>query len=545
MLKIIECDKFYETPIVFHSGLNTIIGDDVASNSIGKSNMLMIIDFVFGGADYINRNNDTVKHLGEHTFKFVFEFDNKLYYFSRDTESYNKVNFCDENYEIIETVSVDDYCEFLKDKYDIANDDLSFRGILSLYFRIYGRENLNEKRPLLLYNKQKDDDAIILLVKLFKKYDEIKKFDKLLEEYRKKLKALKDAINKNFLPRLTKTLYKSNEKRIDDLESQLNEIKRSILQNSLNIEALITKDILQLRNQKSDLVSRVGYLQTKLKRTNDNIAHQKANIELELSYFTNYFPDFNINMIEKVDAFHSTLTKILKKELQTTKKELEAAINDLNQQISEYDKKISEKLEVRDAPKYAIDKIVEIASQIKELKTNNGYYAQKEALDKKIGETSSILSELKDKVLAEISSDINQKMNSINQEIYLTERRPPVLTLTDKRYSFQTFGDTGTGTACAGLITYDLSILELTDLPALAHDLPLLKNIEDNAIGNIMKLYSETNKQVFIAIDKVNSFNKNTSELIYKNKVLYLSKDKLLFKKNWKNVLDQELTKNN
>ena len=108
-----------------------------------------------------------------------------------------------------------------------------------------------------------------------------------------------------------------------------------------------------------------------------------------------------------------------------------AAINDLNQQISEYDKKISEKLEVRDAPKYAIDKIVEIASQIKELKTNNGYYAQKEALDKKIGETSSILSELKDKVLAEISSDINKKMNSINQEIYLTERRPPVLTLTD------------------------------------------------------------------------------------------------------------------
>ena len=217
-----------------------------------------------------------------------------------------------------------------------------------------------------------------------------------------------------------------------------------------------------------------------------------------------------------------------------------AAINDLNQQISEYDKKISEKLEVRDAPKYAIDKIVEIASQIKELKTNNGYYAQKEALDKKIGETSSILSELKDKVLAEISSDINKKMNSINQEIYLTERRPPVLTLTDKRYSFQTFGDTGTGTACAGVITYDLSILELTDLPALAHDLPLLKNIEDNAIGNIMKLYSETNKQVFIAIDKVNSFNKNTSELIYKNKILYLSKDKLLFKKNWKNVLDQE-----
>lgn len=49
MLKRIKCDKF-RTPIVeFYDGLNVIAGDSKAANSIGKSTMLMIIDFVFGG----------------------------------------------------------------------------------------------------------------------------------------------------------------------------------------------------------------------------------------------------------------------------------------------------------------------------------------------------------------------------------------------------------------------------------------------------------------------------------------------------------------
>lgn len=43
MLHQIKCDKF-RTPIIsFHKGLNVVAGDSKASNSIGKSTMLMII----------------------------------------------------------------------------------------------------------------------------------------------------------------------------------------------------------------------------------------------------------------------------------------------------------------------------------------------------------------------------------------------------------------------------------------------------------------------------------------------------------------------
>ena len=72
MLKKIICDKFIENEIVFHNGLNVVLGDDIASNSIGKTTLLMIIDFIFGGNDYINKNKDVIENLGHHTFNFIF-----------------------------------------------------------------------------------------------------------------------------------------------------------------------------------------------------------------------------------------------------------------------------------------------------------------------------------------------------------------------------------------------------------------------------------------------------------------------------------------
>ena len=55
MLTQIICDKFLKQPLTFSDGLNCVLGDDCATNSIGKSSFLMIIDFVFGGDDYLNQ----------------------------------------------------------------------------------------------------------------------------------------------------------------------------------------------------------------------------------------------------------------------------------------------------------------------------------------------------------------------------------------------------------------------------------------------------------------------------------------------------------
>ena len=79
MLVEVRCDKFISNgkvrePIRFHAGLNVVLGDDNGSNSIGKSTFLMILDFVFGGTDYIQKCVDVQENVKEHTICFAFDF---------------------------------------------------------------------------------------------------------------------------------------------------------------------------------------------------------------------------------------------------------------------------------------------------------------------------------------------------------------------------------------------------------------------------------------------------------------------------------------
>lgn len=83
MLVEVQCDKFIEKgkkreAIQFHPGLNVVLGDDNGSNSIGKSTFLMILDFVFGGSDYIKKCTDVQENVREHTINFCYCFNKML-----------------------------------------------------------------------------------------------------------------------------------------------------------------------------------------------------------------------------------------------------------------------------------------------------------------------------------------------------------------------------------------------------------------------------------------------------------------------------------
>lgn len=56
---------------------------DTGSNSIGKSTFLMVLDFVFGGENYVMRSTDIQEEISVHTIEFVFEFERyeKAHYF--------------------------------------------------------------------------------------------------------------------------------------------------------------------------------------------------------------------------------------------------------------------------------------------------------------------------------------------------------------------------------------------------------------------------------------------------------------------------------
>ena len=65
---------------------------DHTSNSIGKSTFLMVIDFVFGGSDYLESNADTF--VGEHEIYFTFRFGHTLHRFCRKTIEKDVVYLC-------------------------------------------------------------------------------------------------------------------------------------------------------------------------------------------------------------------------------------------------------------------------------------------------------------------------------------------------------------------------------------------------------------------------------------------------------------------
>ncbi len=57
----------------------------------------------------------------------------------------------------------------------------------------------------------------------------------------------------------------------------------------------------------------------------------------------------------------------------------------------------------------------------------------------------------------------------------------------------------------------------------MVHDSVLLKQIEDTAVEKILELYSNTNKQVFIALDKGSSYTTKSQTFLNESKVLDLS----------------------
>lgn len=414
-------------------------------------------------------------------------------------------------------------------------EDLSFRNIVGRYFRIYGKENLNERKPIQYFEKETAAMSISALLKLFDKHKALKAFEVQIETLKSEKTTLVDAAKKNLIPHVvTKTLFGKNEKKITELTQQLEMIKKDIVTASTDIEALISKEILKLRREKSTLITKKNGLESRLIRTQTNLKNRNINIQTELNQFVHYFPNFNIARVQEVDGFHKTITQILKSELQAAEKDLKTEIAGIEKQIYSIDKEIEEKLSIRNAPKFAIDKVVELVAEIKQLNDENGYYTKKKGIDDSISSAMDDLDILKEKVLDEICNQINVKMYELNKVIYTDGGRPPTLNIHGNKYTFNTYGDTGTGTAFANLITFDLALLDLTCLPAIAHDLPLLKNIENLALENIIELYRKKDKQIFIAIDKLNSYSKTAADIIEKCKVLELSKDKVLFIKNWK-----------
>ena len=156
MLKEIWSERFKnhaspEKAIKLKNGLNVVIGitenGDESGNSLGKSTFLHLIDFIFGGESFLKTKS--FKNAGSHKIYYMFEFAGKEYRFCKTVDKKSEVYRCQRDYsysEVNKYENIEDYKAFLASLYKLDTTELTFRGWISPFFKIFNKSpNFKEK----------------------------------------------------------------------------------------------------------------------------------------------------------------------------------------------------------------------------------------------------------------------------------------------------------------------------------------------------------------------------------------------------------------
>lgn len=512
-------------PIHFKDGLNVVLGKEDGENSIGKSSAMLAIDFVFGGNTY--QSSDGVKHIGHHSIFFAFSFNGKPRYFARSTSEAEKVFECTEKYELTGTVlTIQQYTDWLKASYQIDFPGLSFRKTLGSFFRIYGKDNTDERRPLRGIPGQNMQDSIEVLVKLFDRYKDIEAYQQALDEHKKKLDAFREARRYRFVPDLVggTAQYEENVAQIKNLEQRLETLITEQAEGHPGADIEKCRLKAQLDGNKLRLETEIQSQQRRLKLLDMSLEYGLYPTEADFSSLQEFFPGVNLRKLYEVERYHKKLAQILGDQFAAERKDVEAEITALQEQVQEIQHQLSNMGFVGSMSKDFLDMHAEIKGRIDSLRAQNDAYLTLIELKDAKKRADDMLKRGIEKILTDIEQELNDRMKEFNDSLFAEPRKAPHLKFNEyNSYRFETPDDTGTGSNYKGMVIYDLAVLFTTSLPAIAHDSLILKNISDVAIDGIMKIYEQSKKQIFIAFDKQDAYTPSTQQILRRNRVLKLS----------------------
>ena len=545
MLIEIRCDKFMDSgkvrpPIKFEKGLNTILGASRASNSIGKSTFLMIIDFVFGGKDYVTLNNDVERNIGIHEIKFTFQFWENTYYFSRSTGDHTKVMECNEKYEPVKEITLDTYCNFLSLQYGMQNLGASFRELVSGFFRIYGRYNYDERHPLKAHQNDTMETGIRRMLQLYGKYAPVGDLAALVEEAESKEKTYKNAYKFQYIRGVTRQEdYKKNEARIAELQAKKEELARGSTQDLLDMDSVQAARLSDLKRQLANLRRQKTRLRSQLAAMKADMEIDESSFKRDYSELREFFPDAAIKHIEEIDGFHRKLKSVLNSEYKDSQRKIEDTMELLDVQISVLEQEISEVNATPHLTQALLDSYSGIDREMKNLRDANEYYIKKDELQTTREELQARLDSLIEELTAELQTGINIQLRELNDIVCNGRKTAPSIAISNaKKYVFTTPNDIGTGSQTRGMFLFDLVTAENTLLPAVVQDSMSVKQVEDPVMLRILELYRRSSKQFFVAIDKGESYTDENKipEIIKETTRLKLLPGHELFGRAWNEV---------
>lgn len=536
MLKEIQCSFFSDKRIKFHPGLNIILGDNDAKNSIGKSSALMAIDFIFGGDSLLNDDSGAIKVLGHHQYNFSFEFEDKLYFFSRGTDTSELVYVCDENYSRQSELSIDQYRRKLKEYYKVEHLDSSFRSIVSPFSRIWKKGALDPDHPFSSLSKEPAGTALSRLVDLFGHSSEIAAEKKIIEDQKKRKKLIHGSMDARIIPNINKTKYKANIEIINENNAKLAKLKQGFIGALNAYEELFDQNLRILQQRKNGLLDAKNNLQFKITRLLREISGITPQLTKNIGLVAEFFPTVNTDRLQQVESFHHKIGTIVKKELN---KELSAAQSEskiLTNDIEALENEIKTVLSDKGMPDDLFMRVFDLKELTDKAVEENNIFEQKVALEEAIKLSGKRINGIYLDILNGIQSKINLKLNAFNKVVYGPARNSSALRINSANsYSFSSPDDSGTGKSYAGLIGFDLSVLSLTCLPFFIHDSVIYKNIEIPATKKILKILSFIKKkQVFLSFDEAKKYGPEIEEILIQSAVLKLSHTNLLFSEDWR-----------
>jgi len=344
--------------------------------------------------------------------------------------------------------------------------------------------------------------------------------------------ACKKAQELQFISKITKRVYKQNEKEIRCISAQIEELSSGLERGLLDVDASASEQAIYIKQLLSRARRARSRLQSRLNMLDENSTYAFSATTDTFTDLQQFFPDVAVAQLEAIEGFHRTISSVFKAELRVERSKLEKELAEYDQIIHKYEAELQELIQNPNFSRVILTRHAELLREKDRMQKENDAYSKLRQLKENRDADAERLKTIKQQQFALVSYRLNEEMSRLNDYIYKGSYNAPVLEFTDN--IFFTPDDTGTGIAYKGLVVYDLAVLGLTKLPILVHDSVVLKQISDDAIERIIELYSACDKQIIIALDKQDSYSEKTGQLLSEFAVLNLGNNgKELFGRSW------------
>lgn len=539
MLVEIYCDKFktggkdgeVRPPITFHEGLNAVIGDEDRSNSIGKSTLLMIIDFVFGGNDYINKCTAVQDNVKEHNICFTLRFEGIEHSFMRNTVKYNEVIKCNRQYIPLKDenpMMIDEYTAFLGKMYGMQFEGLTWRGLMSKHIRVHGRDTMDASRPLQEAKDGRQSDDIKRYLKQFERYAIVEKQINQAKAAEDEKEAFRKSVSFNHIRMASGDKeYKANETQIAELQIKENELAENSSKGLLDLNSMQAQRLSELNSNLISYSRQRARVQSQLNSLRREMIEGKKTFKRSYSDLEKFFPGIEFKAIAEIDKFHQGLSKVLQDEFKESEADLATTYVMLGNEITKIKEQIAEIKNIPNVTQAVLKEYARITTELNNLQAANENYKTFDELKKTAKNYAETRDEIIARQLSEIQDIVNKKMKEITTQIVRDKKLiSPVLQLEKmKSYSFETKGDDGSGAGQRGLITFDLANMEVSNIPFIVHDADLMDPVEKPVLTELIKYYDSVKnqkRQAFVSFRSYEFYAEEIRPTIEKCKVIQL-----------------------